>query len=61
MELELRNNKDFWVGTMLIETGAAAVFIARDYQFGSGKMTGVILAVSANFQPMDYTLGGGRK
>ena len=35
MKLELRNNKDFWVGMMLIGIGAAAMFIARDYPFGS--------------------------
>ena len=35
MKLELRNNKDFWAGMMLIGIGAAAMFIARDYRFGS--------------------------
>lgn len=40
MRLELRNNKDFWAGMMLIGTGAAAVFIARDYQFGSALHMG---------------------
>jgi Tripartite tricarboxylate transporter TctB family len=28
-------NKDFWAGIMLIATGAASIFIARDYPFGS--------------------------
>jgi len=35
MKLELRNSKDFWAGMMLLGTGAAAMFIARDYRFGS--------------------------
>ena len=35
MKFELRNNKDFWAGIMLIGIGAAAMFIARDYRFGS--------------------------
>ena len=40
MKLELRNNKDFWAGMMLIATGAAAMFIARDYRFGSAMRMG---------------------
>jgi len=35
MKLELWNNKDFWAGMMFIVIGAAAMFIARDYRFGS--------------------------
>jgi hypothetical protein len=35
MNMELRKNKDFWAGMMLIGIGAAALFIARDYRFGS--------------------------
>ncbi|MFC1534010.1 tripartite tricarboxylate transporter TctB family protein [Thermodesulfobacteriota bacterium] len=35
MNLELRKNKDFWAGMMLIGTGVAAIFIARNYHFGS--------------------------
>jgi uncharacterized membrane protein len=35
MEREFRNNKDFWAGMMFIGVGAAAIFIARDYRFGS--------------------------
>ena len=35
MKLDFRNNKDFWAGIMLIGTGAASIFIARDYPFGS--------------------------
>jgi len=35
MKLDFRNNKDFWAGIMLIGTGVAAIFIARDYPFGS--------------------------
>ena len=40
MKLELRNNKDFWAGMMLIGIGAAAMFIARDYRFGSALRMG---------------------
>jgi len=37
---ELRKNKDFWAGLMLIGIGAAAMFIARDYRFGSASRMG---------------------
>jgi hypothetical protein len=40
MKLELYKNKDFWAGIMLIGTGAAAMFIARDYRFGSALRMG---------------------
>ncbi len=40
MKVELRNNKDFWAGIMFIGTGAAAIFIARDYPFGSTMRMG---------------------
>jgi hypothetical protein len=40
MKLELRKNKDFWAGMLLIGTGAAAMFIARDYRFGSALRMG---------------------
>jgi hypothetical protein len=35
MKVELRNNKDFWAGIMLIGIGAASIFFARDYPFGT--------------------------
>ncbi len=35
MKMELSKNKDFWAGVMLIAIGAAAMFIAREYRFGS--------------------------
>ena len=35
MKLELRNNKDFWAGLVFAGTGAAAMFIARHYPFGT--------------------------
>ncbi len=35
MKMELSKNKDFWAGMMLIAIGAAAMFIAREYRFGS--------------------------
>ncbi len=40
MKIEVRDNKDFWAGIMLIGTGAASVFIARDYPFGSTMRMG---------------------
>ena len=35
MKLELSDNKDFWAGLMLIATGAATMYIARNYAFGT--------------------------
>ncbi|MHB8772879.1 MAG: tripartite tricarboxylate transporter TctB family protein [Syntrophales bacterium] len=35
MKMELRSNKDFWAGMMLIAIGIAAMLIAREYRFGS--------------------------
>ena len=35
MQLELRNNKDFWAGMTFMGTGALAMFIARKYPFGT--------------------------
>jgi hypothetical protein len=40
MNIELRHNKDFWAGTMLIVIGAASIFIARGYPFGSTMRMG---------------------
>jgi hypothetical protein len=40
MKIKLRNNKDFWAGIMLIATGAASIFIARGYPFGSTMRMG---------------------
>jgi hypothetical protein len=40
MQLEFRNNRDFWAGVMLIATGATAVIIARDYNFGTSLRMG---------------------
>jgi len=40
MQLEFRNNRDFWAGVMLIATGAASVIIARDYNFGTSLRMG---------------------
>jgi len=40
MKIEFRDNKDFWAGIMLIGSGAASVFIARDYPFGSTMRMG---------------------
>lgn len=35
MKLELRNNKDFWAGSMFAGIGLVAMIIARHYPFGS--------------------------
>ncbi len=40
MKVELRSNKDVWAGIMLIATGAASIFIARDYPFGTTMRMG---------------------
>jgi hypothetical protein len=40
MNLEFLERKDFWSGLMLIAIGGAAVFIARNYQFGSSLRMG---------------------
>jgi len=40
MKIELRHNKDFWAGIMLIATGAASFLIARNYPFGSTTRMG---------------------
>jgi len=40
VKIVLRSNKDFWAGIMLIATGAASIFIARDYPFGSTMRMG---------------------
>src|ERR1044071_10289867 len=40
MQLEFRSNRDFWAGVMLVVTGATAVIIARDYNFGTSLRMG---------------------
>jgi len=40
MKTELRANKDFWAGMMLVAIGAAGMFIAQDYRFGSALRMG---------------------
>ena len=40
MQLEFRNNKDFWAGVMLIATGTAAIVVARNYTFGTALRMG---------------------
>lgn len=40
MNGDIRNNKDFWAGAMLVGTGVASVVIARDYPFGSSFRMG---------------------
>ncbi len=38
--MKLPDSKDFWSGVMLIAIGAVAVFIARDYPFGTALRMG---------------------
>jgi hypothetical protein len=40
MNLEFLERKDFWSGFMLIAIGASALFIARNYQFGTSLRMG---------------------
>jgi hypothetical protein len=40
MVSRLLKNKDLWAGIMLIGFGGAAMFIARDYRFGSAMRMG---------------------
>jgi hypothetical protein len=40
MQLEFRNNRDFWAGVMLIVVGAGSVIIARNYTFGTSLRMG---------------------
>lgn len=40
MNLEFLERKDFWSGLMLIAIGGGAVFIARNYPFGSSLRMG---------------------
>jgi hypothetical protein len=40
MNLEFLERKDFWSGVMLIVVGGGALFIARNYQFGSSLRMG---------------------
>ena len=40
MKVEIRENQDFWSGVMLIVVGVTAVWIARNYPFGSSLRMG---------------------
>lgn len=40
MKLEFLERQDFWAGLFLIATGVAAIFIARNYEFGSALRMG---------------------
>lgn len=40
MKFDWRNNRDFFAGLMYIGTGAVAMWIARDYPFGSALRMG---------------------
>src|SRR4029078_13430130 len=40
MQIEIRSNRDFWAGVMLIVTGATSGIVARDYAFGTSVRLG---------------------
>jgi hypothetical protein len=40
MKLALANNKDVWAGLLLIAIGAGAIFVARNYPFGTALRMG---------------------
>ncbi len=40
MKLELRNNKDFGAGLMFFGIGALAMYLARDYRYGTALRMG---------------------
>src|SRR3954453_12616695 len=40
MNLTFLERKDFWSGVMLIAIGGTAVFVARNYEFGSSLRMG---------------------
>jgi NADH:ubiquinone oxidoreductase subunit 6 (subunit J) len=40
MKPEFPGNRDFWAGVFLIAVGASAIFIARNYGFGSTRLMG---------------------
>jgi hypothetical protein len=40
MNLEFLERKDFWSGVLLIATGAVAIYMARNYAFGSSLRMG---------------------
>src|SRR3712207_6415891 len=40
MPVDTARSKDFWAGLMLIGIGAASVFLARDYAFGTSLRMG---------------------
>lgn len=40
MKFDWRNNRDFWAGAVYIAFGALALFLAKDYPFGSALRMG---------------------
>lgn len=40
MQFEIRKNRDFWCGVMLIVVGGVALFMAREYQMGTALRMG---------------------
>jgi putative tricarboxylic transport membrane protein len=61
--VKLPDSKDFWSGMMLIAIGTVAVFIARDYPFGSALRMGagffpVVLGVILVLFGLYFTVRG---
>jgi hypothetical protein len=61
--VKLPDSKDFWSGVMLIAIGAVAVFIARDYPFGTALRMGagffpVVLGVVLMLFGLTFALRG---
>jgi hypothetical protein len=40
LQLEFRDNRDFWAGVMLIAVGATSVIVASNYDFGTSLRMG---------------------
>ncbi len=40
MQTDIRHNRDFWAGLMLVGMGAASLVLARDYAFGTSLRMG---------------------
>ncbi len=61
--MKLPDSKDFWSGLMLIAIGGAAVFIARDYPFGTALRMGagffpVVLGIVLMLFGLTFALRG---
>ena len=61
--MNLPDSKDFWSGIMLVAIGAVAVFIARDYPFGTAVRMGagffpVVLGAALVLFGLYFTIRG---